>query len=147
MFPHTVFLCPPAPLVRMEAHARMLMAQQVSLPVCVPTDFLETFVRSALTAVSRTPASTVETVQTTAWPLRATVHPALLVSLVMTPAASQRVLAGPAPTRACVLVNQMEPSAVFARNGLQVPHVLCSTDQKQGPNQSAPGPWTTGCLL
>ncbi len=46
----------------------MLMAQQLTLPACVPLDFLETSVKSALTAASLTPASTEATVQTTAWP-------------------------------------------------------------------------------
>lgn len=138
-------LCPPALLVRTVAHVRMSMAQRAPLPVYVPLDFLETCVRSALTAASLTPASTVATAQTTAWPSHASVRSASLVSLVMTPPASHPAPAGPAPTGARVLVNRMEPSGVFARNGLQVPRVPCSTGRRPGPSRSAPGPLTTEC--
>lgn len=124
----------------------MPMAHQLTLPVCVPLDFLETFVRSALTAVSLTPASMVATVQATAWPSHASVRTASVVSLVMTPTASHPAPEGHVPTGARVLVNLMEPSGAFARNGLQVPHVPCSTGQRPGPSQSAPGLWITGCL-
>ncbi len=124
----------------------MPMAQQLTLPVYVPLDFLETSVRSALTAASLTPASTVVTVQTMAWPSHVSVHTASLVSLVTTPPASHPAPAGPAPTRARVLVNLMEPSGASARNGLQVPHVPCSTGRKPGPSRLAPGLWTTECL-
>lgn len=141
-----VLLCPPALLVRTEAHARMRMAQRRTLHVCVRLDFLDTSARSPLTAASLTPASTLATAQTTAWPSHASVRTASPVSLVMTPAASRPAPAGPAPTRACVLVSLMEPSGAFAKSGLQVPHVPCSTGPKPGPSRSVPGRWTTECL-
>jgi len=125
----------------------MLVAQQPTLPVYVPLDFLETTVRSALTAVSLTRASMVATVQTMAWLSFVLVHMATVVSLVMTPPASPLVLAGPVPMKELVLVNLMEPSGAFARNGLQVPHVPCITGQKPDPSQSVLGHWTTECLL
>lgn len=141
-----LLLCPPALLVRMGAHAWMSMAHQLTLPAYVPLDFMETFVRSALTAVSLTPASTVATVQATAWPSHASARTASLVSLVMTPPASHPAPESHVPTGAHVLVNLMEPSSAFARNGLPVLHVPCSTGQRPGPSRSAPGLWITECL-
>lgn len=138
--------CPPALLARTEAHVWMPRAQQPFLPAYVPLDFPETSVRSALTAASLTLASTVATVQTMAWLSHVSVHTASLVSLVMTPPASLPAPGGPVPTRAPVLVNLMEPSGAFARNGLQVPHAPCSTDQETDPSRLLPSLWTE-CLL
>lgn len=141
-----LLLCPPALLVRTEAHAWMLMAHQRTPPVYAPLDFMETFVRSALTAVNPTPASTVATVQATAWPSRASVHRASLVSLVMTPPASHPALENHVATGAHASASLMEPSSAFARNGLLVLHVPCSTGQGPGPSHLMPSLWITECL-
>lgn len=140
---HIVLLCPSALLVRTEAHAQMPTNQQSPLPVYVPPDFRGTFVRSVLTTASLTPASTGATVQTTAWPSHVSVRTASPVLLVTTLPASRPAPAGPVPTGARVSVSPMEPSGVFARNGLQVPRVHCSTDPRPGRSPSAPGPRTT----
>lgn len=141
-----LLFCPPALLVRTEAHAWMSMVHRLTPPVYAPLDFMETFVRSALTAVSPTPASTVATVQATAWPSRASVRRASLVSLVMTPPASHPAPENHVAAGAHVSVSLMEPSSAFARNGLLVLHVPCSTGQRPGPSQSTPSLWITECL-
>lgn len=108
------------------------MAQQPPLPAYAPLDFPATSVRSVLTAASLTPASMVATVQTTAWPSRVSVRTASLVSLVMTPPRSHPAPASLVPMGARVLVNLMEHSGAFARNGLLDQHVRCRTDLRPG---------------
>lgn len=104
----------------------MHMVRQFTHPVCVRLDFLETFVRSPLTAVSLTPALTAGTVRVTAWPSRASVHTVSVVLRVTTPPASHPALEGRAATGERVSVNLMELSGAFARNGSRVPRVPCS---------------------
>lgn len=125
----------------------MRMAQQPPPLAYALLDFPATSVRSVLTAASLTPASMVATVQTTVWPSRASVRTASPASPVMTPPRSRPAPASPVPTGARVLVNLMEHSGAFARNGLLVQHVPCRTDLRPGPSWWVPGLWPTECSL
>lgn len=118
----------------------MPMAHRLSLPACVPLDFLETFVRSPVTAVSRTPASTVGTARAAAWPSHANVSTDSPVSRATIPPASHPVLGRHAATGAHVLVSLTELSVASAQGGSKGPRVLCIRGQR-----SAPGQWIMEC--